>query len=125
MEALILFLSGGNIRPDIVTIQNFDHPSTANLSESHNRTDEWYAYKTNPVDDPYYTVLASLEETYIDELTPPEPEHMAPLHPISWYSIYNDVAKAFYTGMGHTNESYYEEYFVKHVTGGLEWVTGA
>ncbi|KZL76397.1 glycosyl hydrolase [Colletotrichum tofieldiae] len=116
---------GGNIRPDIVTIQNFDHPSTANLSESHNRTDEWYAYKTNPVDDPYYTVLASLEETYIDELTPPEPEHMAPLHPISWYSIYNDVAKAFYTGMGHTNESYYEEYFVKHVTGGLEWVTGA
>lgn len=49
---------------------------------------------------------------------------MPPMHSISWYSMYEGVARAFYTGMGHTNESYSEEYFVKHVTGGLEWVTG-
>ncbi|KAI3556518.1 glycosyl hydrolase [Colletotrichum abscissum] len=115
----------GNIRPDIVTILDFDHPSTSGLPESHNRTDEWYAYKTNPADDSAYKVLAKVEETYIDEITlSPELQHMPPMHSISWYSMYEGVARAFYTGMGHTNESYSEEYFVKHVTGGLEWVTG-
>ncbi|KAK1711997.1 ThuA-like domain-containing protein, partial [Colletotrichum lupini] len=110
---------------DIVTILDFDHPSTSGLPESHNRTDEWYAYKTNPADDSAYKVLAKVEETYIDEITlSPELQHMPPMHSISWYSMYEGVARAFYTGMGHTNESYSEEYFVKHVTGGLEWVTG-
>ncbi|KAJ0298347.1 hypothetical protein COL516b_010000 [Colletotrichum fioriniae] len=115
----------GNIRPDTVTILDFAHPSTSGLPESYNRTDEWYAYKTNPAGDSAYKVLAKVEETYIDEITlSPELQHMPPMHSISWYSMYEGVARAFYTGMGHTNESYSEEYFVKHVTGGLEWVTG-
>ncbi|KAF9871971.1 glycosyl hydrolase [Colletotrichum karsti] len=115
---------GGNIRPDIVTIQDATHPSTSGLPLSHNRTDEWYSYKTNVAENSNYTVLATLEETYIDENTLVEPQHMDP-HPIAWYSLYEGKAKAFYTGMGHTNETYYEEYFIKHLTGGLEWVTSA
>ncbi|WYZ35521.1 hypothetical protein EsH8_X_000168 [Colletotrichum jinshuiense] len=113
----------GNIRPDIVNIRDFNHPSTYDLPEIYNRTDEWYAYKTNPIEEPTYTVVATVEETYIDEITPAELQHMPPAHPISWYSTYEGVARAFYTGMGHTNESYSEEYFIKHVTGALEWVT--
>ncbi|TDZ34847.1 putative oxidoreductase [Colletotrichum spinosum] len=123
-EQLSRYPPGGNIRPDIVTIQDADHPSTAGLPTSQNRTDEWYAYKSNVAHDVHYTVLATLEETYIDEITPAEPEHMDP-HPISWYSLYEGISRAFYTGMGHTNESYAEEYFIRHITGGLEWVTGA
>ncbi|RDW63700.1 glycosyl hydrolase-2 [Coleophoma cylindrospora] len=114
----------GNIRPDIVTITNATHPSTSNLPAIHNRTDEWYSYKTNPSQSANYHVLATLEETYIDSITPPETLKMTPDHPISWYSLFEGTARAWYTGMGHTNESYSEEYFISHVTGGLEWVTG-
>ncbi|KAJ4992063.1 glycosyl hydrolase [Stagonosporopsis vannaccii] len=115
--------SGGNIRSDIVTVQDSSHPSTINLPASHNRTDEWYSYRTNPSQDPRYTVLATLEETYIDEITP-EYLSMQPDHPISWYSVFEGKARAWYTGMGHTKESYTEPYFVEHVTGGLKWVLG-
>jgi uncharacterized protein len=68
-------------------------------------------------------VLAVLEETYIDEITP-EYLSMKPNHPIAWYSTFEGKARSWYTGMGHTVESYAEPYFVEHVTGGLKWVLG-
>ncbi|KAI1253262.1 hypothetical protein MGN70_005470 [Eutypa lata] len=114
---------GGNIRPDIVTIQDSTHPSTINLPEVHNRTDEWYSYTKNPSQLEDYTVLASLSETYIDDITPAYLS-MAPEHPISWYSLFEGKARTWYTGMGHTVETYSEEYFIQHVTGGLEWIVG-
>ncbi|KAH6671496.1 PKD domain-containing protein [Plectosphaerella plurivora] len=115
--------TGGNLRPDIVTIQDITHPSTMKLPVSQNRTDEWYSYRTNPSQSPLYTVLAVLEETYIDEITP-EYLSMQPDHPISWHSTFEGKARSWYTGMGHTVESYVELYFVEHVTGGLKWVLG-
>jgi type 1 glutamine amidotransferase len=116
---------GGNVRPDDILIETHDHPSTANLPASHRRVDEWYSYKANIADFPdNYTVLATLAETYIDEITLfPELERMDP-HPISWYSLYRGIARAFYTGQGHTIETYSEPYFIDHITGALEWVTG-
>lgn len=50
---------------------------------------------------------------------------MKPTHPISWYHTFEGKARAWYTGQGHTVETYSEEYFIRHVTGGLEWVVGA
>ncbi|KAH7305520.1 secreted glycosyl hydrolase [Stachybotrys elegans] len=116
---------GGNVRPDDLLIQTHDHPSTSNLPSTHNRVDEWYSFKTNVADFPdNYTILTTLAETYIDEITLfPEREHMEP-HPISWFSVYKGRARAFYTGQGHTVETYYEPYFIDHITGALEWVTG-
>ncbi|ORY64286.1 ThuA-like domain-containing protein [Pseudomassariella vexata] len=113
----------GNIRPDTINITNSEHPSTKGLPLSTIRADEWYSYKTNPSQSSNYSVLAVLNQDYIDVYTP-ESIRMAPDHPISWYSMFEGKARAFYTGMGHTNESYAEDYFIKHVTGGLEWVTG-
>ncbi|KAL3427585.1 glycosyl hydrolase [Phlyctema vagabunda] len=114
----------GNIRPDIVTITDSNHSSTVNLPPSHNRVDEWYSYKTNPSQSGNYQVLATLNQTYIDAITP-EILRMTPDHPISWYSLFEGQARSWYTGMGHTNESYTEEYFIEHVTGGLKWVVGS
>ncbi|KAH6612095.1 Crp/FNR family transcriptional regulator [Boeremia exigua] len=115
--------ASGNIRSDIVTIKDTTHPSTVGLPVSENRTDEWYSYRTNPSESSHYTVLAILEETYIDEITPAYLS-MAPEHPISWYSTFEGKARSWYTGMGHTKESYTEPYFVEHVAGGLKWVLG-
>lgn len=71
-----------------------------------------------------YTVLATLNETYIDDITPAYLS-MKPTHPISWYHLFEGKARAWYTGQGHTVDTYSEEYFIQHVTGGLEWVVGA
>lgn len=114
---------GGNIRNDIITIQDPNHPSTAGLPTSHNRTDEWYSYRDNVGLSPDYTVLATLNETYIDDITPAYLS-MKPTHPISWYHVFEGKARAWYTGQGHTVETYSEDYFIQHVTGGLEWVVG-
>ncbi|KAK2613377.1 hypothetical protein N8I77_000295 [Diaporthe amygdali] len=115
---------GGNIRNDIITIQDPNHPSTVGLPTSHNRTDEWYSYRDNVGLSSNYTVLATLNETYIDDITPAYLS-MKPTHPISWYHVFEGKARAWYTGQGHTVETYSEEYFIQHVTGGLEWVVGA
>ncbi|MDH5382480.1 MAG: ThuA domain-containing protein, partial [Cyclobacteriaceae bacterium] len=44
-------------------------------------------------------------------------------HPFVWYHEY-DGGRAFYTGMGHTNESYSDPLFVNIVKGGLLYVLG-
>ncbi|CAG8953150.1 hypothetical protein HYFRA_00003349 [Hymenoscyphus fraxineus] len=113
----------GTIRLDTVNITDATHPSTRGLPSSQLRADEWYSYKTNPTQDATYHVLAEINEDYVDANSPAL-LRMTPEHPISWYSMFEGKSRAWYTGMGHTNESYTEDYFVKHVTGGLMWVTG-
>ncbi|KAF2828329.1 class I glutamine amidotransferase-like protein, partial [Ophiobolus disseminans] len=115
--------TGGNIRPDTVTVETFDHPLTAKLPKTQRRVDEWYSYRTNVALDANYTVLATLEEIHIDEITP-EYLSMKPVHPISWYSLFEGKARAWYTGMGHTSETYAEEYFREHVEGGWSGLLG-
>lgn len=118
-----LIILDGNIRPDRINITDTTHPSTRDLPTSVVRTDEWYTYKTNPSSSSNYTILAELQEEYIDSITP-DILRMAGSHPIAWYSTFEEKARAWYTGMGHTAESYAEEYFINHLTGGLEWATG-
>ncbi|KAH7010718.1 ThuA-like domain-containing protein [Macrophomina phaseolina] len=122
-EQMVRYPPGGNIRPDTITVQDPHHPSTKNLPKVHNRTDEWYSYRRNVGTFDNYTVLATLAETYIDDITPSYLS-MKPTHPISWYSYFEGKARSWYTGMGHTAATYSEPYFIEHVTGGLEWVVG-
>src|SRR5690606_15061980 len=56
----------------------------------------------------------------IDESTYKEGK-MGDNHPMSWYHEY-DGGKAFYTNFGHTDETYDDEVFIRHVTGGLTYV---
>lgn len=104
-----------------MTVHDPTHRSTYRLPTSYNRTDEWYSYRQNVALDPEYTVLVTINETYIDDITPSYLS-MKPVHPISWYHLFAGKARAWYTGMGHTVDSYSDEYFIDHVTGGLEWV---
>ena len=41
-------------------------------------------------------------------------------HPIAWYHKY-EGGRAFYTGFGHTNESYEEPLFLQHLLGGIQY----
>ncbi len=78
------------------------------------RTDELYNYKKI---NPDVHVLMTLDEsTYKGGLN-------GDFHPISWYHDF-DGGRAFYTGAGHTDESYTEELFLKHLLGGIKYAIG-
>lgn len=96
--------------PGRITIVDADHPATRALPRQFTRADEWYYY----VDfNPTVRVLATLDPASIGQ-TDSNP------NPISWVHEF-EGGRVFYTGMGHTPESYEEEVFLTHLTGGLRW----
>ena len=95
------------------------------------RIDEWYNYKpvnfeqTGDVD---YSpranvhVLASLDESTYEEAD--GSDGVDDDHPIAWCQKY-DGGRSWYTGMGHTEDSYAEANFLEHLLGGIEDAAGA
>ncbi|MGW5336149.1 ThuA domain-containing protein [Streptomyces bauhiniae] len=104
------------IQPATVVVEDHAHPSTAALPARWERTDEWYNYRSNPRESAH--VLASLDESSYSGGT------MNGDHPLAWCQSY-EGGRAFYTGGGHTRESYAEPAFRAHLLGGLRWATGA
>jgi len=45
---------------------------------------------------------------------------MGASHPMAWYHKF-DGGKAFYTELGHTNESYEDPLFLIHILGGIQY----
>ncbi len=78
------------------------------------RTDELYNYKNI---NPDVNVLMVLDESTYQGGTNGD------FHPIAWYHDF-DGGRAFYTGAGHTDESYQEELFLKHLWGGIQYAIG-
>ncbi|HEY6725206.1 MAG TPA: ThuA domain-containing protein, partial [Polyangiaceae bacterium] len=107
-----------DVHPDIqqatLIVEDRAHPSTAHLSETWVRTDEWYGFRTNPRPD--VTVLISIDEESYDA----GESEMDGDHPIAWYHEY-EGGRSFYTALGHTSESYSEPEFMAHLKGGIEW----
>jgi cytochrome c len=78
------------------------------------RTDEWYNYKSISED---INVTHELDETSYEGGE--NGEH----HPIAWYHEF-DGGRAFYTGMGHTKESYADSLFLGHLLQGIRYAIG-
>ena len=97
-----------------VRVENRAHPATATLPEVWTRTDEWYSFRSNPRAN--VQVLLSLDESSYA----PGTSAMSGDHPIAWCHEY-EGARAFYTALGHTDETYAEPLFLEHVAGGIEW----
>jgi len=91
------------------------HPVTADLPGTWERTDEWYDFTTNPRD--HVRVLVTVDESSYDG------GQMGADHPLAWCQEF-DGARAFYTAMGHTSESFQEPAFLAHLLGGLRWAAG-
>jgi cytochrome c len=93
------------------------HVSTAGLPARWSRRDEWYNFATNPR--PAVRVLATLDEsTYA-----PGDGAMGRDHPIAWAHQF-EGGRAWYTGGGHTDESYSEPLFRAHLLGGIRYAAG-
>ncbi|MFE1459775.1 ThuA domain-containing protein [Streptomyces nigra] len=110
-----LFQSHPAIQPATVKVEDRSHDATAHLGRTWQRTDEWYNYRTNPRSSAH--VLASLDESSYSGGT------MSGDHPIAWCKDYAG-GRAFYTGGGHTEESYADPAFRRHLLGGVRWAAG-
>ena len=90
------------------------HISTQHLPRRWTRFDEWYDFKDYNED---VNVLALLDETTY------EGGQHGDFHPIAWYHEF-DGGRAFYTAMGHTDDSYAEPLFQQHILGGIKYAIG-
>ncbi len=88
--------------------------STKHLPESWSRKDEWYNYRDFQPD---LKVLIKLDESSY------KGGSNGDNHPIAWYHSY-DGGRAFYTGLGHVEESYTDPLFLKHLLGGVQYAMG-
>ena len=96
-------------------IKDRTHPSTKFFTDTiWQRTDELYNFKKLNAD---VHVLITIDEKSYSGGT------NGAYHPMAWYHDY-DGGRAFYTEMGHTEASYTEENYLKHLLGGIQYAIG-
>jgi type 1 glutamine amidotransferase len=98
-----------------VNVEDRQHPSTAPLPEHWVRTDEWYNFIASPRGQA--RILASLDETTYAGGS------MGKDHPIAWCKQVGK-GRIWYTALGHTEASFTEPLFLKHLLGGIQAAAG-
>jgi cytochrome c len=98
----------------VLNVVDKNHPSTEHLPDQWKRKDEWYNFqKLNPD----VKVLITIDENSYKGGT------NGANHPMAWYHEY-DGGRAFYSELGHTEESYQDENYLKHILGGIKYAIG-
>ncbi len=97
-----------------INVVDKNHASTKHLPDVWDRFDEWYNFKNFNKD---VHVLVKIDEKSY------EGGKMGDDHPMAWYHDY-DGGRSFYTEFGHTEESYKDSNFLKHILGGIQYAIG-
>jgi cytochrome c len=103
-----------NVRKATYRVRDKSHPSTQGLPDTLVREDEFYNFKSI---DPTIHVLIDIDEKSYEGGTNGDN------HPMSWYHDF-DGGRAWYTNMGHTEATYSEPLFLRHLLGGLRYAMG-
>jgi cytochrome c len=103
-----------NVRKGTFYTVDKRHPASEALPDRFERTDEFYSFKQI---DPALHVLVKIDEASYGGGGNGEN------HPMAWYHAY-DGGRAFYTAMGHTEESFAEPLFLAHLLGGVRYAMG-
>lgn len=95
-----------------IRVEQPNHPTMKAVPNPWRRVDEWYDFRANPR--PNVTVLASLVTSSYGK------SGMGEDHPIIWCHE-RLGGRAWYTGLGHTKESFDEVLFLEHLKRGILW----
>jgi cytochrome c len=106
--------SDPNVLDGTCQVIDHNHQATDSLAASFEKRDEFYNYKNI---NPDLNVLITLDESTYEGGTNGD------FHPITWYHEY-DGGRAFYTGFGHTKESFSEPEFLEILSGGIQYAIG-
>jgi len=106
-----------------LTVVDKNFMATSMLPTEWKRKDEWYHYKNVAKD---IHVLINLEESSLtyNKNGSDDAYKMGSNHPIAWYHTFEN-GRVFYTGLGHTDESYNEPLFLQHLLGGIKYAIGS
>ncbi|HEX8462090.1 MAG TPA: ThuA domain-containing protein, partial [Segetibacter sp.] len=88
--------------------------ATGHLPKQWKRKDEWYNFKKISSD---IKVLITIDEKSYTGGT------NGNTHPMAWYHDY-DGGRSFYTALGHTEESFVDPLYLKHLLGGIQYAIG-
>lgn len=88
--------------------------STRHLPTTWSRFDEWYNFRDIQPD--LHVLLTIDEHSYTGGSN-------GNFHPMAWRHSY-DGGRAFYTELGHTEESWKDPLYLKHVLGGIKYALG-
>src|ERR1051326_3197915 len=108
------FASHPAIQPAKIQVVDRTNIATQHLPEVWNRTDEWYNFKRLSKE---VKVLLKIDEKSYQGGT------LGDEHPMAWYHDY-DGGRAFYTELGHVEESYSDSLYLKHILGGIKYAIG-
>jgi hypothetical protein len=110
------FPSHPSIQQATLRVKDPTNPSTSHLPATWIRTDEWYNFRTNPRANVH--VLMTLDESSYGGGT------MGGDHPITWCQNHGG-GRSWYTGFGHTDQSYSEPNFRQMLLGGIRVAAGS
>lgn len=100
----------------VFIIKDKNHPATHFFQDTiWKRKDELYNFKEL---NPDIHVLVTIDEKSYEGGT------NGSFHPMAWYHEF-DGGRAFYTELGHTEESYSEKKYLDHLLGGIQYAIGA
>ncbi len=108
------FESHPQIQPAEIQVTDRSHLATRHLPAVWSRADEWYNFVERPT---HVDILASIDEDSYNGGT------MDGDHPVVWSHEY-DGGRAFYTAMGHTEESFSDSLFLGMLDGAISWIVG-
>ena len=108
------FLSHPDQQVATLVINDKTHPSTDSLPATWSRKDEWYNFRNINKD---IKVLISIDEKSYNG------GKNGDNHPMAWYHAF-DGGRVFYTELGHTDESYADPLYLKHILGGIKYAMG-
>jgi glucose/arabinose dehydrogenase/cytochrome c551/c552 len=108
------FESHPKIQEAVLHVVDSSIAATKGIPVEWKRTDEWYNFKKLSKD---VKVLLTIDEKSY------EGGKLGDNHPMAWYHEY-DGGRAFYTELGHTEESYADPVYLKHLLGGIQYAVG-
>ncbi|MCP8900652.1 ThuA domain-containing protein [Gilvimarinus xylanilyticus] len=100
-----------NVQRARLKVVNSQHPATDGLPAEFYLSDEWYDFYA--LSDSRHDLLVLDERSY-------QGGQHGDYHPIAWYQEF-DGGRSFYTGLGHVEAMYKNEWFLAHLGGGLDY----
>jgi len=97
-----------------LNIVDANDPSTKHLPNPWKRKDEWYNFKNLSKD--VHVLIKIDEKSYQGGKNGDD-------HPMAWYHDF-DGGRAWYTELGHTEESFTDPNYLKHIAAGIEYAIG-
>ncbi|MEX6686576.1 ThuA domain-containing protein [Danxiaibacter flavus] len=98
----------------VIKVVDANNEATKHLPATWKRLDEWYNFKKLNPD--VHVLLAIDEKSYQGGTNGDN-------HPMAWYHDY-DGGRAWYTELGHTDESYSDPNYLKHILAGIKYAIG-